>query len=255
MMKKLIKKGVLLGAVALTVSACFKFGTSNGSYESNILVHYEPDVEYQNEDFLNKFFNGGADSVFVTEYLSSSPATHISKLNDKELVGGFALCTGVDTIATPERRPARFAVFDEGGCDKTLAYAVFHDTLSTLMPEHQIGFYVPNAESSCTLRSISVQNVHAVVEAVKFGTGLSGGPFTADDFLTLTLTGYKNGASTGNKTVKLVDGTKLLDKWTSVDITSLGSVDYLDLHLESSRSDCPLYCCIDNLLIHYFEKY
>ena len=255
MMTKLMKTGVLLSAFALVVSGCFKLD-NNSSYEANILVHYEPDNEYENEEFLAEFFRGGADSVLVSEYLTYGPVIHYSKLSsDKKLVGGFALCTGIDTIATPERRPARFAVFDNGGCNKSLAYAVFHDTTSTLMPEHLISFYVPSTESSCTLKSISVQNVQAVAQAAKFGTGLSGGPFTDTDFLTLTLTGYKGSASTGNKSIKLVDGTKLLDKWTAVDISSLGSVDYLELHLEASRPDCPLYCCIDNLYLHYVEKY
>ena len=254
MMTKLMKTGVLLSAFALVVSGCFKL-ENNSSYEANLVVRYELDNEYNNEEFLAEFFRGGADSVFVNEYLYFGPLTHISKLSDKKLVGGFAMCTGIDTIATPERRPARFAVFDNGGYDKSLAYAVFHDTTSTLMPEHLLSFSVPSEASSCTLKSISVQNVQAVALAAKFGTGLSGGPFTDADFLTLTLTGYKGGTSTGNKSIKLVDGTKLLDKWTVVDISSLGSVDFLELHLEASRPDCPLYCCIDNLYFHYSVKY
>ena len=195
-----MKTGVLLSAFALVVSGCFKL-ENNSSYEANLVVRYEPDNEYENEEFLAEFFRGGADSVLVNEYLYFGPLTHISKLSDKKLVGGFAMCTGIDTIATPERRPARFAVFDNGGYDKSLAYAVFHDTTSTLMPEHLLSFSVPSEASSCTLKSISVQNVQAVALAAKFGTGLSGGPFTDADFLTLTLTGYKGGTSTGNKSI------------------------------------------------------
>ncbi len=70
----------------------------------------------------------------------------------------------------------------------------------------------------------------------------------------MTFTGVKGGQSTGTKVVKLVDGTKLLEKWTEVDLSSLGFIEHLDLHLESSRPDCPLYCCIDNLALHLSIK-
>ena len=95
--------------------------------------------------------------------------------------------------------------------------------------------------------------MQAVVQAVKHGVGLSGGPFTSDDFLTLTIIGYRGEASTGRTTVKLVDGTRILEKWTEVDLSPLGAVERIELHLESSRPDCPLYCCIDNFLFHYID--
>ena len=256
MMKKMMKMGAVLSAVALTVSACFSFDDTKNTYESNILVHYEPDSVSQYEDFMHQFFNDGADSVSVNEYLSIGPITHYSKLDaDENLIGGFALCTGIDTLAAADRRPARFAVFDKGGCDESLAYAVFHDTLTTLMPEKLIQVYLSSEESSCEPKKIFVQNVQAVAQAAKYGTGLSGGPFTADDFLTLTLIGYKGSTSKGSKVVKLVDGTKILDKWTEVDLSSMGSIDHLELHLEASRPDCPLYCCIDDLYVHYRDVY
>ena len=256
MSRKMIKMGAFLSAVALTVSGCFSLDENKSTYEGNILVHYEPDYDYEEEEFLHDFFNDGKDSVSINKYLSVGPVTHYSNVDeDKELVGGFALCIGIDTLATPDRRPARFAVFDNGGCDKSLAYAVFHDTLSTLMPEKLIEIFLSSEESSCEPKKVFVQNVQAVVQAAKNGVGLSGGPFTADDFLTLTFTGYKGNVSRGSKVVKLVDGTKILDKWTEVDLSSLGSINHLELHMEASRPDCPLYCCIDNLLFHYRDVY
>ena len=252
----MIKMGALLSAVAMTVSACFDLGDYKNTYESNVLIHYEPDSEYDIDEYLHEFFKDGKDSICIGEVLYIWPVMHNSKLDaDKNLVGGFAMCTGIDTLAAPDRRPARFAVFDNGGCDKTIGYAVFHDTLATLMPEKLIQIPLSSEESSCTLKKIFVQNVQAVVQAVKYGVGLSGGPFTDEDFLSLTLVGHKGNANTGSTTVKLVDGTKILDKWTEVDLTSLGNVDCLELHLEASRPDCPLYCCIDNLYFHYKDIY
>ena len=256
MMKKMILRGACIGAAALSAVACFDLGQVGSKNETDVLIHYEPDYYYQEEDFLRQFFKNGADSVYVGEYFTTGPVAHYATPGeDGELVGGFALCIGVDTLAAPDRRPARLAVFDKGGFAETLGYAVFHDTLSTLMPEHDIAFYIPNENSACTLTRIAVQNVQAVVQAVQYGNGLAGGPFTAEDYLTLTFTGKKKGATTGTKSVKLVDGTKPVGAWTEVDISSLGSVDELELHLESSRPDCPLYCCIDNLYFHYLEVY
>lgn len=254
MMRKMIKMGALLGAVSLIVSGCLDFNGNKSTYEGNILIHYEPDYMQDLDKFMHDFFKDGADSVSVNENFTVWPVTHFAEVDeDKNLIGGFALCTGIDTLDTPERRPARFAVFDDGGCDKTLAYAVFHDTLATLMPEQQILVHLSSAESSCTPTKIFVQNVQAVVQAVKHGVGLSGGPFTSDDFLTLTIIGYRGEASTGRTTVKLVDGTRILEKWTEVDLSPLGAVERIELHLESSRPDCPLYCCIDNFLFHYID--
>ena len=256
MMKKMILRGAFLGAATLFAAGCFEFGNVGSKYETDVLVHYEPDYYYQEGDFIDQFFKGGADSVYVGEYFSTGPATHCAKVGAAgNLVGGFALCMGVDTLAAPDRRPARLAVFDKGGWGESLAYAVFHDTLATLMPEHAIKFYIANDESSCTPAVVYVQNVQAAVQAAKYGNDLAGGPFTDEDYLTLTFTGSFKGTTKGSKTVKLLDGKRRLEEWTEVDLSAMGNVDALDLHLESSRADFPLYCCIDNLYFHYLEVY
>ena len=102
MMKKMMKMGAALSAVALAVSACFSFDDTKNTYEANVLVHYEPDSVFEYEDFIHQFFKDGADSVSVNEYLTIGPVTHFSKLDaDKNLIGGFALCTGIARHAGP----------------------------------------------------------------------------------------------------------------------------------------------------------
>jgi len=256
MKHKMTVRAILFGAFVLAVSSCFKDMSGTSKYEATFSVHYEPDYNYQVEEFLHEFFNDGQDTVSVDKYLSIGPLTHCStEADDGSLVGGFAMCIGIDTLVGPDRKPSRFAVFDKGGYGQSLAYAVYHDTLSTLMPEHAVLFAVPNEQSSCTMIQVCVQNVQAVAQAALYGTGLADGPFTDGDYLTLTISGSKNGTSTGSKSVKLVDGRHLLEEWTQMDLTSLGSVDCLDFRLEASRSDMPLYCCIDDLAFHYSEIY
>lgn len=257
MVRKMMIRCAILGAFTLAATSCFMNNEGeNSKYEANILVHYEPDYAYETDQFLQTFFKGGKDSVSVNKYLSFGPLIHCTEVDaEGGLVGGFALCIGVDTLAAPDRRPSRLAVFDKGGLDASMAYAVFHDTTAALMPEHAMQFSVPNESSSVHPGFVYVQNVQAVVQAVRHGNGLGGGPFTAEDYLSLTITGSKNGKDAGSQTVKLVDGTKPLEKWTEVKLDGFGSIDALDFHLESSRPDLPLYCCLDNLLFHYLEIY
>lgn len=253
MIRKMMIRAAFFGAVAVFAGACLKV-EGGSKFETNYTVHYEPDSYYLQEQFLDMFFRGGKDTVSVNEYLSTGPLTQFTKVDaDGKLVGGFAMCIGRDPDAGPERKPSRLAVYDKGGVEQSLAYVVFHDTLSTLMPEHAMTFTVPNEASSCSVLGVYVQNVQAVVQAVKHGNGLAGGPFTADDYLTLTLTGSFKGTVMETEVVKLVDGTSILDGWKAVDLNKMGVIDVLDLHLESSRADLPLYCCLDDLVFHYSE--
>lgn len=257
-MIKLMIRGALLGAAVLAVSACFGISDGTGSKaEGNALIHYEPDNYYETDDFLHQFFNEGKDTVSVNKFLSYAHMTHYSTVDETThaLVGGFALCIGADMDASPERKPSRFAVYDKGGHQESLAYVVFHDTTAALMPEHVVKFYLPTTASSIQTSSMYVQNVQAVVQAVKHGVGLADGPFTGEDYLKLVVTGSFRDKVTDTVETLLVDGTKMPSEWTKVDLTKLGTVDVVDLRLVSSRPDLPLYCCIDSFSYHYAEIY
>lgn len=256
MMQKMMIRGALLGALSLLACGCLDNMAGGSHYETTVIVHYEPEYYYDLDDFLDVFFDGGKDTVSVTKYLSLGPLCHNTTVAaDSSLIGGFAMCIGVDTLAAPDRKPSRFAVFDKGGKDESIAYAVFHDTLATLMPEHAITFAIPNESSTCSPLSVYVQNVQAVVQASRYGIGLADGPFGLNDHLTLTIKGFMKGKALGSKSVKLVDGTHILEGWTEVDLSSFGDVDAMDFSLESNRPDLPLYCCLDDLMFHYVEVY
>ena len=253
----LMKRCVLLGAAALTVAACFTDKDYSSTRTTQILVRFEPDEDYEWDEFVQDFFNDGKATVSIPENFQLGPIYYFAKLTeDSEFQGGFLLGRGHDADVSPERTPSRYAVCDEKyGSQNTKAYAVFHDTTAFLMPEHGIQIYIPNVDSSCKTSLMHVHNVQAAVQAAKYGVGLADGPFQADDYLTLTVTGLKNSAETGKKVVKLIEGTKIVDEWTEVDLEPLGSVDAVDLHLASSRADFPLYCCIDDMGFIYYEVY
>lgn len=257
MMKKMMARCALLGAAVLFMTACFTGQDYSSQYDSQILVQFEPDQEYQWEEFAMTFFNNGKDTVSFHEIFSVGPVSHFSKLNDAGgMQGGLALARGKDADASQGRKPSWFAVFDkDGGYKGSKAYAVFHDTTATLMPEHLVQIAIPNVDSYCEPKVMFVHNVQAVYQAVKTGAGLAGGPFKEDDYLVLTVTGFKGTNQTGKAEVKLVNGTNAVVEWTEVDLSPLGKADYIDMHLSSSRSDLPLYCCVDNMGYRYFELY
>ena len=247
----------LLGAATLLAASCLGKSDYKDEYNTHILVRFEPDVDYQWDDFVDSFFDGGKDTVAFAPSISIGPVYHFAKVDDDEhFQGGFTLARGKDADASADRKPSRFAVYDEnGGNLKSRAYAVFHDTTATLMPEHSVQIQIPNVDSSCSAEGMFVHNVQAAVQAAVHGVGLADGPFQAGDYLLLTVSGSLKGKVTKTKEVKLIDGTSYLKEWTQVDLTSLGQIDALDLHLSSSRADLPLYCCLDDMGYHYIEIY
>ena len=256
MNKNLMKRCAPLGLVALLAISCFKpMDDVQSRYEAYVQVRYEPTSYSDLPQFLSDFFKGGTDSVSVTESFYYGPVYHYAKLDEAGGFGGFAMCIGMDTLVTPDRRPAPLAVCAVGGNSKSMGYAVFHDTLSVLMPEHDVLVYIPNDESTAKPHSVFVQNTHAVVEAVKYGVGLADGPFKEGDWMDLTFKGSFKGNPSGEKKVRLVDGTRLLDKWTEVDLSDMTKSDALDLSITCSRPDMPLYAALDDLCFYYLEIY
>ena len=257
MKRNLMRRGALLGAAVLLATACFKDKDFASEYTTHILIRYEPDYDYQWDQFAHDFFNDGKDTVSIHENFSIGPVYHFAELDeDKGLLGGIVLARGRDTDASPDRKPSRFAVYDgKYGNKESKVYAVFHDTTDVLMPEHTIQIYIPNTASSCTASVMYVHNVQAAVQAAMHGVGLEGGAFQAGDHLTLTVTGIRNSAETGKKEVKLIDGTQIVTEWKEVDLESLGRVDAVNLRLTSSRPDFPLYCCLDDMGYVYNEIY
>ena len=254
---KMMIRSALLGAAALLAVSCFNKSDYRNEYDSHLLIQFEPDQEYQWGDFADQFFNGGKDTVAFYPSISMGPVYFFAKLDAEEaFLGGAAICCGKDADASEGRNPSYFAAYDKyGGNQKSHAYLVFHDAPASLMPEHFIQVYIPNTDSSCSAEQLYVQNVQAVVQAAKYGVGLAGGPFQDDDYLLLTITGMLDTKVTGTVEVKLVDGTKALEEWTKVDISSLGKVNIIEFKLTSSRGDFPLYCCLDDLQVHYVEIY
>ena len=110
-------------------------------------------------------------------------------------------------------------------------------TVSFSKPVKDLSFDVANA----TYGALSMKN----------GDGFAK-KFTATDWFTLTITAIDaEKKSRPPKSFKLADGTKIVDKWTRIEIAGEGIVE-LQLSLSSTDNgafgmNTPAYFCIDNI--------
>ena len=65
MKHKLMRRGALLGAAVLMATACFKDKDYASEYTTQLLIRYEPDYDYQWDQFAHDFFNDGKDTVSI----------------------------------------------------------------------------------------------------------------------------------------------------------------------------------------------
>ena len=235
---------------ALLAVSCMNFGT--GSQNT-----YQFVCTYDSGTQTDELF--GEDSVFFFDSgtLYFGPVCHYAKMKAGSHIpeGGFALSKGCDTLVAEGHVASRYAVCGTSGSERSKAFLVWKDTLSTLMPEHAVTVTYPNNTSSGDLLWMDVNNTAAVVNAALYGTGLEGGPFTGSDYLTLKVRTLLSGKQVYEKEIKRVDGTKPIREWTLVDLSEAGQFDTMDLSMSSSRPDMPLYCCLDNFTIYYREIY
>lgn len=124
-------------------------------------------------------------------------------------------------------------------------YTVFYQNPEPgFMPEHAIKF--PFTENgTCTMQGCFVTNTVEVAEYVKKN-------FEVGDRLSIKATGYLNGSKTGEATINLADFSAQKDSivslWTPFELTKLGSVEYVDFEIVSSKPDTPPYFCMDNMV-------
>ena len=84
--------------------------------------------------------------------------------------------------------------------------------------------------------------------------------FTAEDKLTLTITGMtKDDEETGKVVFYLATDGNIVNEWTKVDLTPLGVVDHIVFSMTSTDTDygfanTPLYFCLDNMKIELTDE-
>jgi len=124
-----------------------------------------------------------------------------------------------------------------------------------MMPEKTVWMSLPGNKSSIAPVIFLVNNTAQMVNAVRYGTGLEGGPFHDGDYVTFTVTGFRSGNATGSASINLADYETYRDSvvtlWSPLDVSGLSDVDELSFSITSSRDDIPRYVCLDDMLFKF----
>ncbi len=102
-------------------------------------------------------------------------------------------------------------------------------------------------------QSVAVTNSTWAYYAMKNGSAPAK-PFGDNDYLYVYANGVKGGTVTGTVKIELAKGKNILNSWKSVDLTSLGEVNYIYFTMESSDAsdygmNTPAYFCLDDFKV------
>ena len=241
-MKKIVYALLLLAFI----SGCSFF--KGPSYSST----YELPVTYDAYgtdpfDYFSK-----PDSTLFTEAYYVDVVGFMSKMvgegDKKTFAGGCMYSMGRDTVLTGFHSPSTYKVHCHyGAAQKSLAYMVFYQSAN--MPESPMTVTLANDQCYCKPVVVYVNNTNLVVNAVRNGTMLNGGPFKEGDWAKLTIKGSLKGSACGEVSINLADYKAFRDsvitEWTPVDLKDISNCDKLNFEITSSRSDFPKYACFD----------
>ncbi len=173
----------------------------------------------------------------------------VSGEENENLLGGFGLCRGVDPTLTGTAAKTPYHCFAHPYLENEKTFAVFRQ--SGNMPEEQIIFNIPSAQSTISPRGVMLCNTHNFIQIAKLGNGFGEGKFTSGDWAEVKFTGSLNGAETGSVSFRMADFSggkeEIVEEWTLVDLSPLGSVDKIDISLSSSRENVFQVVCLDHV--------
>ena len=239
-----MKKILSLCLVAVSAISCLTQGSFSQSYVADITF-----------DFTDKVYQTSfKDSVYVLSEGSGFaygqyPIVFTQKYLDGKFQGGFLMSClkgeGNGKLDEAAKGNDLYRVHSKSGADGTKGYAVFYNNpVESMMYPHDIEFGYKDA-GSFTPYSCYVNNTTYVARAIKEN-------FVDGDKLVLKATGHRHDGSTAAASIVLAEYTEAKDSvmynWTKFDLSTLGSVDYVDFELNSTNSSVPAYFCIDGLL-------
>ena len=173
----------------------------------------------------------------------------VSGEENENLLGGFGLCRGVDPTLTGTAAKTPYHCFAHPYLENEKTFTVFRQ--SGNMPEEQIIFNIPSAQSTISPRGVMLCNTHNFIQVAKLGNGFGEGRFTSGDWAEVKFTGSLNGAETGSVSFRMADFSggkeEIVEECTLVDISPLGSVDKIDISLSSSRENVFQFVCLDHV--------
>lgn len=239
-----MKRLLLIISIVFAVSSCFGDGPmTTRSY--TLLADFEYAGDYSDSTFF------GADSVFfdaergIGFYCADMNFYHKVDTVGKAFKGGFLLSyLDIPKSEVTEGLENRYRVNNLKGSIRN-TFAVFHQNDdASLMPKNDAEF-IYTKYGTCVMTGCYVNNTVMVADSVKAN-------FQPGDRLIVKATGWLNGQKTGDAEVTLADFSvqkdSIVSTWTPFDLSKLGSVQYVDFEVISTRPEIPLYFCIDNLM-------
>ena len=127
----------------------------------------------------------------------------VSGEENENLLGGFGICRGVDPTLTGTAAKTPYHCFAHPYLENEKTFAVFRQ--SGNMPEEQIIFNIPSAQSTISPRGVMLCNTHNFIQIAKLGNGFGEGKFTSGDWAEVKFTGSLNGAETGSVSFRMAD--------------------------------------------------
>ena len=221
----MVKKIIFFSILAVMAISCLD-SLYNASYQ--VAATFEVDAEF-NED-----------SIYYEQMLGVSNVFFLNKCDENGEFGGLVL-SQAHNLHTDECSP--YSVYDTSAYADSKVFMLYFNN-PVCMPDHDIWF-TQAASGTCKPTGCLVHNTTRVVGAVKDN-------FTDGDWLKLTATGYLNGTQTGTAEIYLADFRESKDSivttWTPFDLQGLGSIEYIDFDITSSKEDgiVPKNFCMDN---------
>lgn len=238
-----MKRIIFILSIALMTVSCFDMNTK--SEQSYTLI---ASFEYAGMDYVEKF---GADSLFFD---SSNEGLGIGfhnlafyhKLNagKTDVLGGF-LASYLCPVRAEEGGDNANRAYVMNSKKDNNTYLVYRSNpVASNMPEHDVEF-MEKKYGTCGIAGCFVTNTVEVADSIAAN-------FELGDRLTLSAAGYLNGQQTAQAEILLADFStqkdSIVSTWTPFDLNKLGSVEYIEFRLTSSKPDVPLNFCLDDMV-------
>lgn len=221
------------------VSSCLDDGS--GMSQSYTLT---ANFQYSNMSFFpdSTFFNTQTPQGFGYDVINFY---HLLDPDKVRVDGGFILsCLEMPLSGNTEGLNNTYRCYQKDIKKKySNTYTVFYQNEETLMPEHDINFPFIN-NGSCSMGGFFVTNTVEVADYIKEN-------FEKGDRMSVKITGYLNGKKTGETEFLLADFSaekdSIVSTWTPVELDMLGSIEYVDFKITSTKEGTPAYFCMDEL--------
>jgi len=208
------------------------------------------DATFENLPLSSESYWNGSDlkgSYAATDTFTSGIATYNNYFTYDDSFGfsswqGFSYSNLTDT--TTSGFAGQYMAIPGGGAKNSDTYAI---AFSGITEDPVI-----TLDAATTLSGVFITNTNYAYYSMLNGDAFAK-QFEAGDWFKLTITGKDAAdATTGSVTFLLADGTDIVDSWTWVDLSSLGSVKSLEFGLTSSDNgafgmNTPAYFAMDSL--------